>query len=142
MLRRVVGNTIAAGLSTVARMAISILLTPFLIHALGSELYGIWVLAASFSVSGYLAMFSLGIQAALVKAVAEHHVRGELEKVNVVFSAALTAYAVLGSLGAATVYVFAHHFLARVFTIPSVHLATAAALLSLIALQVLIDFLV
>jgi O-antigen/teichoic acid export membrane protein len=140
VLRRIVNNSIASGVSVAARMAISIVLTPYLIHALGAEMYGIWVLALSFSISGYLAMFTLGIQSALIKAVAGHHARGDLETVSAVFTAALAAYAILGALGAASVYVFAHRFMAHVFTIPPAHVAAATGLLSIVALQVLIDF--
>lgn len=140
MLRRVASNSVLTMLGFVWRMAVSVILTPFLIRSLGAALYGVWVLVLSFSVAGYLSLFSLGIQGALVKQIAEHHARGETDRVNVLFSAALAAFAAIAVVAALLVLVFAYAFLTRTFNIPPELVRTAEVLLTIMALQSLIEF--
>lgn len=133
-------NSVVSGASMFLRMGVSLALTPFLIGALGRELYGIWVLALTFSVTGYLALFSLGISAAQVRETAAHLARGAMDEVNQVVSASLIAYLLLGAIAAGVVAIFASQFLESAFNIPSGYFWTAKILLGIIALQALFDF--
>jgi O-antigen/teichoic acid export membrane protein len=65
---RVVRNTLANGAGAFTGIAISLILTPFLIRHLGLEAYGIWVLAQSLTFfGGYAAIADLGVEAAAVR---------------------------------------------------------------------------
>jgi O-antigen/teichoic acid export membrane protein len=139
MLRVLARNTISNGAATLAKLAINFLLTPFLILHLGKELYGIWSLLISFSLSGTLSLLSLGVQAALVKHVAEYHALHKWKELNQVISCTLFVYTLMGALGAAFLVVFSHLWLARCFTIPTAHLYTVTLMMDFIAVQVLFE---
>jgi O-antigen/teichoic acid export membrane protein len=65
-------NTLVNGAASIIVLAVTIAIVPFHIERLGDEAYGVWVLAASFSLSaGYLSLADLGLQQTLVKFVAE-----------------------------------------------------------------------
>lgn len=130
-------NLVSTGLGLVISMTV----TPFVLHTLGKEPYGVWVLVTSFSVvSGYLSLLDLGIQSAVIKFVAEHYARHENDKINQVFSAGLYFFVIMGFLGAIVLTLFAQFFLARVFAIPPELVDITRLLLYLLAAQTLIEF--
>lgn len=140
LVKRVANNAALSGLATTWKVLISFVLTPFLIHSLGSSAYGIWVLMLSFSVYGYLSLFSLGLQGALVKHVAEYRARNELENTSEVFRAGLLFLSAVGVLAFIVLLVFASLLLERVFHIPSSYVAVSRTLLGIVAAQALFDF--
>jgi O-antigen/teichoic acid export membrane protein len=99
--RRVFRNTLVTGVVGVLSLLLNFFVVAYAIRRLGADAYGIWVLALSFSVSaGYLSISDLGLQAGVVRFVADADGRGQRERIGEVVSSAL---AVLG--GAALVAV-------------------------------------
>jgi O-antigen/teichoic acid export membrane protein len=139
MLKVLARNTLSNGGALVAKVAINFLLTPFLILHLGRELYGVWILLISFSVSGTLSLLSLGVQSALIKYVAEYHALGKQRELNEVISSTLLVYTFMGSLGAIALVVFSHVWFTYLFAIPAAHQHTAKLMLYLMAIQVLFE---
>ena len=130
-------NIIGIGLGFV----ISLIITPFMLRTLGQEAYGVWVLVSAFSVvSGYLSLLDLGLQSAVVKFVAEHHARREVDAINQFYSVGLYLFGGLGVLGAFALILFAQLFLTRVFNIPPDLVEVTRLLLYLLAAQTLIEF--
>src|SRR3954451_21945228 len=69
---RLLRNTIVNGLANGGTALITIALTPYLLHHLRTESYGLWALALGLTfTSGYLALADLGISDAAVKLIAE-----------------------------------------------------------------------
>jgi O-antigen/teichoic acid export membrane protein len=73
----------------------SIALAPVIVHAVGATAYGVWVLIGAVASFGFLV--ELGISAALVKYVAEHAARGEVDEAARMVGAATWLYALLGA---------------------------------------------
>jgi O-antigen/teichoic acid export membrane protein len=71
-----------------------IIMTPIIVHAVGASDYGVWVLFGSVASFGFL--LELGIAAALVKYVAEHAARDEVQAAAAMVGAATWLYALLG----------------------------------------------
>src|SRR5512142_389624 len=141
MKRRLVLNTFLNALGTGWGFLISLALTPFLIHVLGREAYGTWILVTSFSVvSGYLSLLDFGFQTSIVKFVAEHHARGETDALHQVIGAGLYLFAIIGAVAAVALFLFAQLFLTRVFSIPPDLAGVTRLLLDLLAVQVLFEF--
>jgi O-antigen/teichoic acid export membrane protein len=69
-------------------------LTPFLLHRLGAEAYGLWVLIGS--LVAYGSLLDLGLWGAIIKYVAEFRARGENEQARALVATALCLYTVLG----------------------------------------------
>jgi O-antigen/teichoic acid export membrane protein len=66
------------------------ILSPYVIHKLGPDGYGIWVLL--FSVLGYYGLIDLGLRSAIVRFCADFYARNEFGKVNELINSALAYY--------------------------------------------------
>ena len=92
--RRVFRNTLVTGMVGILSLLLNFVVVAFAIRHLGSNAYGIWVLALSFSVSaGYLSVSDLGLQAGVVRFVADADGRGERTRIGEVVSSALAVLA-------------------------------------------------
>lgn len=88
--RRVFRNTLITGVVGVLSLLLNFFVVAFAIRKLGADSYGVWVLALSFSVSaGYLSISDLGLQAGVVRFVADADGRGQRERIGEVLSSAL-----------------------------------------------------
>jgi O-antigen/teichoic acid export membrane protein len=95
-----VARRVAVGTATnvvgQAVVALSLIaLAPITVHAVGATDYGVWVLVGSVASFGFL--IELGISAALVKYVAEHAARREVDEAARMVGAATWLYALLGA---------------------------------------------
>ncbi len=140
MLKRILKNFIVNGAMYAVRIFVSLAVTRVVVHSLGIEEYGVWVFVLSFSISGYLSLFTLGIQGAFVKIVAEHQALGRTADVNKAFTATLISYSIVGVLAAACLAVFSRFLLGHFFHIPGPYLSVASTLLYVFSIQALIDF--
>ncbi len=138
-LERLTRGAISNGVSLVARVAISFILTPFLILYFGRAQYGVWTTLLTFTLSGSLAFFSLGFQGALIKYVAEYHAARKYRQLNEVFSATLLAYSSLGLLCGLAIAAFARFFLTHAFNIPVAYASDARAILFIFAVMIVIE---
>jgi len=94
--RHVALSTAANYAGQIVNLGVWFLLTPFILHHLGRDQYGLWVLVASFVAYGTLA--DLGVGAALVKYVAEYRARGESEIASQLIATSLWLYCAVGLL--------------------------------------------
>lgn len=139
MFKRLARNTLSNGASAAVRTVANFILTPILVLHLGKELYGVWILILSFSVSGTLSLLSLGMQAGLVKYVAEYHALRKWREMNEIISITFYMYTTMGVLGAAGLALFAHHGLTHIFVISSNHQGIAVLMVEIMALQALVE---
>ena len=90
---RVVRNTLANGIGTLAGVLVSLALTPFLIDGLGTEGFGVWALALSLSVlGGYASMTDLGVEASVARYVAEARSDRDVQAAREVVSTAMAFF--------------------------------------------------
>jgi len=94
--RRAVRNTVANGLGRAVAIGTSFLLTPLILHTVGTEPFGLWVLLGS--IVAYGSLLDLGIGGAVTKYIAEHRARGESSEARSTIAAALRIYLLLGAL--------------------------------------------
>jgi O-antigen/teichoic acid export membrane protein len=92
-IRNVVWNWLSSGLALLA----GLFLSPLLIHKLGPDGYGVWVLC--FALVEYYWLFDLGFRSAVVKFVAHYAAMNDEQGVNRVVSTAL----VVGTATAAAI---------------------------------------
>jgi O-antigen/teichoic acid export membrane protein len=74
-----------------ANGAVGFLLTPFVLHRLGDEAFGLWVLVVT--VAGYYGLFDLGVGSAVLRYVSHRRALGEKDGVNEVVATAFYFYA-------------------------------------------------
>lgn len=91
MLRNI-GSTWAV---TVVGIAATYVLTPFVIHTLGTEGYGIWTLIAS--ITGFISLLAMGVPMACVRYLAQHVAERDAVKVNEAVGSCAGLYLMLGA---------------------------------------------
>jgi len=81
------------------------LLTPFLIHNLGDEEYGIWILILS--IIGYMQMMNLGINTAIIRYISKYVESKEYKEANEIYNTAFFMFLLLAFLIVCVVMVLA-----------------------------------
>lgn len=104
MLKNIGSNWIV----TLVTVAVTYVLTPFLIHTLGMDGYGTWTLIIS--ITGYLSLLVLGVPMASVRYFAEHSASGDRKKMNEAIGSCTGLYLLMGAaalvIGAAIFFLF------------------------------------
>jgi O-antigen/teichoic acid export membrane protein len=93
---RTIVNVITNWAAVVFGMAITFVLSPFLVHHLGDTRYGLWGVIGS--VIGYLGLMDMGIRVGVTRFTARHAATGDREATNRLVSTALGMFAVVGVL--------------------------------------------
>ncbi len=86
-LRHVARNVLSNWTATAASMAVGFFLSPYIVHRLGNEAYGVWVLAIS-SIN-YLALLDLGMRSSVLRFVSKGRTQGDHAGASAAFSCAL-----------------------------------------------------
>jgi O-antigen/teichoic acid export membrane protein len=71
-------------------MLLNLIITPYVLHKLGTQLFGVWSLV--FVIANYMNLLDLGLGTSFAKYIAEYHAKGELKLVNSVVSCGLLFY--------------------------------------------------
>jgi O-antigen/teichoic acid export membrane protein len=100
---------------TVATIVTTYLLTPFVIHRLGQEGYGIWTLITA--LTGYINLLALGVPMACVRYLAQHVAERDDRKVNEAIGSCAGLYLMMGGV-AAVVGAILTGLLVSVYDIP------------------------
>lgn len=114
MLRNV-GSTWVVTLATIA---MTYLLTPFVFHRLGPEGYGIWTLITS--LTGYVSLLALGVPMACVRYLAQHVAEHDDRKVNEAIGSCAGLYLMMGGV-AVLVGAVLTGLLVMIYDIPADH---------------------
>src|SRR5581483_7195537 len=90
ILKNVGSSWVALGVNVL----VGIVLSPYILHHLGDEAFGLWVLI--FSVTGYYGLFDLGIRSSIVRYVAKYSAVNDDEQLNHLINTAMFAYGGIG----------------------------------------------
>jgi O-antigen/teichoic acid export membrane protein len=101
---QLVQNVLTSWLGYALRILIGFFFVPYITATLGSERYGIWVIA--FQIVGYFTLFDLGLERAVVKFVAHLAAREDFGAVTRIFSTAASLYFALGACALITSWLF------------------------------------
>jgi O-antigen/teichoic acid export membrane protein len=82
------------GLAT--NLLVGFFLSPFILHHLGDDAFGLWVLV--FSLTGYYGLFDFGIRSSIVRYVAQFKARDERDSLNRYINTSLCTYGGIGAL--------------------------------------------
>ena len=92
--KRLVTGSILGTVSFVLRIGISLYMTPFMIRSFGGELYGLWMLVASFT--GFYGLFDFGLATAVKRFLSRALGQKDYEEANKVFNASLIVFFGIG----------------------------------------------
>jgi O-antigen/teichoic acid export membrane protein len=93
---RILVNSLFNVMSFLAHVAIVFLVSPILVHGLGDDNYGVWMLVNS--VVAYMALADLGIGAAVLRYVARFEAIHDRDAINRVFSTSMAIFACAGAV--------------------------------------------
>jgi O-antigen/teichoic acid export membrane protein len=134
--RRALVNSVSNVGGTLFTLAMGFVLTPFVLHRVGADDFGLWMLAVS--LVSYGALLDFGVANALTKFVASYRRQGEHERLHAVVATGLVIFlaaggiVIVGSLALASV-------LPALFEIPNGEVSTARWLVVLAGLGVAVS---
>jgi len=115
---------------------VGIFLSPYILHRLGDEAFGLWILI--FSVTGYYGLFDLGIRSSIVRYVARYAATREQAELDRLVSTALATYSCIGAITMAITLAAAWYVNAT--KIPPDFIPTARRLLWIVGAAVSLGF--
>jgi O-antigen/teichoic acid export membrane protein len=118
-------------------IVVGVLLSPYILHHLGDEAFGLWVLI--FSITGYYGLFDLGIRSSIVRYVATFSATGDQAELDRLVSTALVTYAGIGAI-ALLVTLAGSYYVASIFKISPDFLHTARWLFLIVGSAVALGF--
>lgn len=95
-------NVLTSWVTRVLMLAMTFLVTPFVVHGLGKELYGLW--AIGFTLMGYFTLLDVGVNGGLVSMISAAKARGEEWRIPGFVGTALVFYTLIGITLLAAVY--------------------------------------
>ncbi len=136
---KLVRNTLANGVGSVGGILVGLVLTPFLIHRLGLEAYGVWVLGLTLTFAGgYASLSELGVEGATVRYVAEASADDDLPALNRTVCTSLAVFCAVALVLAPIAVVLAHP-LALLFGVPRHLLHAASICFALVGAQLVFE---
>jgi O-antigen/teichoic acid export membrane protein len=90
-------NSAFTTLGWLVPILVNFITVPIIVHNLGYDAYGVWVLVMA--VMGYFALLDLGVAKGGIKFLAEANARGDISTANQVVSIGLVFYCAIGLVG-------------------------------------------
>lgn len=134
---QILKNVSSSWFSLGVNVVTGFILSPFIVHHLGDEAFGLWILI--FSVTGYYGLFDLGIRSSIVRYVAKYSATGENEELNRLVNTAMFSYSAIGAVTMA-ITLAAVYFSSSIFRIQPEFLTTARWLLLMVGASVSLGF--
>src|SRR5438105_2065829 len=120
-----------------ANILVGVFLSPYIVHRLGDEAFGLWVLI--FSLTGYYGLFDLGIRSSIIRYVSKYTATEDYTELNRLVSTAAFTYGGVGLLCLCLTVVGAS-YVDHVFRVPASFLSTARMLFLMVGTSVAIGF--
>jgi len=133
ILRNVGSSWFALGVNVL----VGVFLSPFILHRLGDEAFGLWILI--FSVTGYYGLFDLGIRSSIVRYIAKYSANEQHDELNRLVNTAMFSYSAIGIV-AMVLTLIATYYVNSIFRIPAEFVATARWLLVMVGTSVSLGF--
>lgn len=130
-------NVGASWLGLLVNVAVGFFLAPFILHKLGDEAFGLWILVVS--LTGYYGLFDFGIRSSIVRYVARFAATGDWNQLARFVSTSLFVYSGIALLLLA-VTGMGWFYLDALFQISPAFLGTARLLLLIVGVGVALGF--
>jgi O-antigen/teichoic acid export membrane protein len=124
-----------AGLAV--NIGVGFFLSPFILHHLGDEAFGLWVLIFSFT--GYYGIFDFGIRSSLIRYVSKFQATGEKDQLARLVNTSLFTYSCLGLVLVVTT-ALGGLYVDRLFHVSSAFLKDARILFLMVGYSVALGF--
>ncbi len=137
LITRALKNVTSSWAGLALNIAVGFFLSPFILHHLGDDAFGLWVLI--FSITGYYGIFDFGIRSSLVRYVSKFQATGDKEQLARIVNTSLFSYTCLGLLLMIPT-VLGMFYLDRLFRIPPPFLHDAHLLFLIVGASLALGF--
>jgi O-antigen/teichoic acid export membrane protein len=134
---QILKNVGSSWFSLGTNVVVGIFLSPFILHRLGDDAFGLWILI--YSITGYYGLFDLGIRSSIVRYVAKYSATDAHEEMNCLINTAMFSYSGIGVL-AMLITLIATYYVDSIFRVPAEFLVTARWLLFMVGASVSLGF--
>jgi O-antigen/teichoic acid export membrane protein len=121
--KRFISNTSYNFLSQIWFIVLNLAVTPYIVHKLGLEAYGIFAILNV--LIGYFSIMDLGIGAASIKYISDYLSKDDRASLKELLKTSFTLYLIIGFLGAITIIPLTGYFIIHVFHISKPLISTA-----------------
>lgn len=91
--RKIIKNTIYNASARAWGIAVSLFLTPYIVHHIGREQFGVWAIIGM--VTGYFGLLDLGVETGFVKYISEFYAKKEFHRINQLVNTGIIFYSIL-----------------------------------------------
>jgi len=113
---KIIRNTIFNILGKFWGILVALILTPYIIHHIGLERYGIWAIVSV--ITGYFGLLDFGVSTSFVKYISEYYTKKDVEKINQVVNIGFVFYSIFAGFIIALGFIVINPLL-TFFKIPS-----------------------
>ena len=131
-------NSVYGAFGFIFPVAVFLVTTPYILHKLTPEVYGIYVLAIS--LSGLMSFLDLGFGQGIIKFVSHYEARGDYERINKIVLTSLVIYTVMGLIGAFVIYLLSDFLVSSVFKLSLNNLAMGSLAFKIVAFGFFVSF--
>jgi O-antigen/teichoic acid export membrane protein len=124
-----------AGLA--ANIVVGFFLSPFILHHLGDDAFGLWILI--FSLTGYYGIFDFGIRSSLIRYVSKFQATGDKDQLARLINTSLFTYSCLALVLMVTT-VLGGYYVDRLFHTPAGFLKDARVLFLVVGFSLALGF--
>jgi O-antigen/teichoic acid export membrane protein len=96
-------------------VAVSLFTTPYIVHKLNTEIYGIYVLAIS--LMGILSFLDLGFGQGIIKFVSHYEAKKDFKRINDIINTSLLINIAMGLIGGLVIFSFSGFLAEKVFKV-------------------------
>lgn len=118
-------------------IAVGFFLSPFILHHLGDDAFGLWILI--FSLTGYYGIFDFGIRSSLIRYVSKFQATGDKEELARLINTSLFTYTCLG-LALMIPTVLGSFYVDKIFHVPAEFLRDARILFFMVGTTLAVGF--
>ena len=141
--RQVLLNTASSGIANGWAMVVALASLPALLHGLGVEAFGVWVLLQTFSATnGWCSLADLGVVVATIREGSARAADGDLDGVRSVASSSMALSGALGLAAAALLVAIGPWLLPAVFDTPPALTHALRWGIVFLAVQIVLDLLI
>lgn len=133
----IIKNVSSSWLGLLVNVATGIIISPYILHKLGDDAFGLWVLV--FAITGYYGLFDFGIRSSVVRYVAKYSAVGDRDHLQTIINTSLFSYSCLGFF-LLTLTIIGSSLVDRIFRVPPDFLGTARMLFLIVGGSLSIGF--
>jgi O-antigen/teichoic acid export membrane protein len=137
LITRALKNVTSSWAGLAMNVAVGFFLSPFILHHLGDDAFGVWVLI--FSLTGYYGIFDFGIRSSLIRYVSKFHATGDQPQLARLVNTSLFIYSCLGAILLVPTALGAF-YVDRLFRVPPAFLHDARILFLVVASSLALGF--